>query len=917
MIELSEGLISSDVFEKLVSLFEKEAARFHFNLSSEANLLRIFSAVFDKRFFFLEITNYPHHAEILTAIAASSNYLSDIVVRNPEYLYQIFDQEYLTKRIDLDSIKKEITDGLEQFQSLNARLNYLRQFKKRIILKIGTCDILRLEELYYITQQLSFLAKAINGKLFDICFEETLKKYDVTVPSQKYCLCSLGKLGGNELNYSSDVDLILFYDFNSTLTKINKEYYELLTEAAQLFIKSSTEISPNGYIYRVDFRLRPDGKYSPLCKSLNDYIKYYEIRGEDWERQMLIKLDFTCGDEALFNQFFSFASSFVYSSSFSPSIKEKIRLMKSNIERENREKENVKFFSGGIRDIEFIVQALQLINGSRDKSIRTGNTLNAIEQLFLHKLLSEKERAVLTAAYHLFRQVEHFLQLMNDTQTHLIPEETELLKKLSIFIGYNSVAHFKKVLRKYRESVRKIYDQVLRTDEKKLRAKITDTIKFADYARAEKNLKYLRSGAGIFERKEFDSKTIELFNSIEPALMKYLKKCYAPDRALNNLAKMIRSTKFPSIWYRTFSNQKFFMTFLKICLYSQKAVDLFTLNNQLEEYFLSRKVFSKNFDEGIEELTVDELTFLCAVQFSLGLINSQKLSQIFTIYFSKRISVITSEMQLPYNFFVAALGSFGSGNMNFESDIDLIIIAENVETHPDIQKDFQKYLISLERSFKPFKVDFRLRPEGKSSPLVGDIENYNAYLSRRARTWEFQSLLKLKYISGNSELFNNFTNLIREKIRTLDKTNLKKEIVQMHSTIQRQAVSAGKNTFNVKKERGGLLTMDFILQFLCVNNLEHFKKAQGKNFIQIIKLLKNEFTCDDFEKIKKNFRFLKEIEIALQNIFNSSNAIIPGQNEQRMFIARFLGFNTIVDFNEQLHETIKKNNSLFEKYLGG
>ena len=215
-----------------------------------------------------------------------------------------------------------------------------------------------MDELTSITEQLSFLAKAINAKLFEICYRELLNRYNLQALNQKYCICALGKLGGNELNYSSDVDLILFYDFNEMVAGTNKEYHELLSEAAHLFIKSSTDVTDRGYIYRVDFRLRPDGKYSPLCKTLGDYIKYYETRGESWERQMLIKLDYLCGDEELYYQFNTFIQPYVYPSSFSFSIKDKIKQMKLNIERQYIEKENVKTFTGGIRDIEFAVQGI-------------------------------------------------------------------------------------------------------------------------------------------------------------------------------------------------------------------------------------------------------------------------------------------------------------------------------------------------------------------------------------------------------------------------------------------------------------------------------------------------------------------------------------------------------------------------------
>lgn len=906
MAETTEGAIDSAVFENVLSLLEEEASKFFFTLSSEANLLRIFSSIYDRAFFFQEISKFPHHGEILIAISASSNYLTDIVVRNPEFLHQLFDQEYLMKKPGYDFFKKEVYDGAARFKSLNAKLNFLRQVKKRFILKIGLADILGFDELISITEQLSYLAKSINAKLFEICYEEILRKYNVQNLPHNYCLCSLGKLGGNELNYSSDVDLILFYDFDELVAGTQKEYYEILSEAVQLFIKSSTEISDRGYIYRVDFRLRPDGKYSPLCKTFNDYAKYYETRGEDWERQMLIKLDYICGSGTLYKQFYNFIQTYIYSSSFSSSIKEKIKLMKLNIERQNKEKENVKTFWGGIRDIEFAVQALQLINGGRIKTIRTGNTLKAISLLHNQKLLSKREKEILTGAYIFYRRIEHFLQLMNDTQTHLIPDESDLLHKLSNYAGFISLKHFREQLKLYRVYVRKIYDGILKSGEPELSG-----VKFIDVAKSEKNLKYLRSGTGLIERKEFDSRTIDLFTGIEPQLIKYLKTSFNPDKILENFVKVIRSTKFPSIWYSEFTNEKFFMNFLEVCQNSEKAIDLISTNKSLEEFFLSRKVFTKDVENSPGDFQTNEIILIASVQFALGLIGAKKVSKLFTSFIEYKLQQICNDMPLQYKYFVGGLGSFGCENMSFSSDIDLIFVAEDVDLRQDIQKDFQNLLSRAKEELKPFDVDCRLRPEGKSSPLVWGIKNYDCYLQKRARVWEFQSLLKLRFVCSNKNLFEQLRKIVIAKVKQLDKAGTQKEIRKMYSSIQQQTVRSSGSSFNIKKDPGGILTIDFILQSICLNDFSLYKKMIGKSLWQILSLLKRKFSECDFEELKNNYSFLKSTELALQNISNINNSIVPSDDNIRNQLALCLGMKNSSEFDKKIVEVVKSNNNLF------
>jgi [glutamine synthetase] adenylyltransferase / [glutamine synthetase]-adenylyl-L-tyrosine phosphorylase len=622
-------------------------------------------------------------------------------------------------------------------------------------------------------------------------------------------------------------------------------------------------------------------------------------------------LDFICGDELLFKQFINFIHPYVYPSNFSHSIKDKIKQMKLNIERQNRDRENIKTFSGGIRDIEFAIQALQLINGGKIKSLRTGNTLKAIAILQEQKLLKAKESTVLSKAYIFYRRIEHFLQLMNDTQTHIITNNKEILNKLVVFTKMESVEDFQDQLNRYRKEVRTIYENILSTEEEE---KISQTkIRFRNALNAEKNILYLRNGAGLINRKEFDSRTIELFDLVEPHLLRYLRKTPDPDLALNNLVKVIRSTKFPSIWYNEFTNQQFFKNFLRICTYSQKAVDIISTGGQSEEFFLSRKVFIKH-PEDLIEYSTTELILSISVQFALGLISQNRVSHILSLFVSQKLKSLLDKMNLPYNYFIGGLGSFGSKNMNFGSDIDLIIVAGDVEKHPDIQKDFQKFLTTAGQILKPFDIDFKLRPEGKNSPLVWGINNYTLYMEKRARVWEFQSLLKLNFIYGDEKLFNEFRKILLSRMNLLNSESALKEIKQMYLSIQSQIVRFTDSGFNIKKERGGLLTVDFILQSLCLANYKIHHKCLGKSNFEVFTLLKNKIDDTEIKTLRSNFMFLKQTEIAIQNIFNKNSTILPSSEGNKFILSNFLKLKSIKDFEIRINTIIKSNNKLFEKY---
>ncbi len=912
-VELTEASLPPDVFENVISQLEKEASNFFFNKESEANFLRIFNSIYDKSFFFRELPRFPHHAEILIAIAASSNYLTDIIVRHPEFLYQLFDNEFLSSPLDYINLYKELSDGVNRYSSFSSKLNHLRQFKQRFILKIGTSDILHFEELIDTTKQLSILAKTINDILFKICYEEILTKNNLQLPKNKYTICSLGKLGGRELNYSSDVDLILFYDSNTFLPNSKKDYHEILSETIQLFSKSSTEITSNGYIYRVDFRLRPDGKYSPLCKELDDYIKYYETRGEDWERQMLIKLDFTGGNQDLYNKFISFVVPYVYKNNYSSSIKDKIRAMKLNIERHHNNNDDVKTFAGGIRDIEFTIQALQLLNGGNHKELRTGNSLIALEHLLKFKLINKKEYDSFYNAYIFYRRIEHFLQLMNDQQTHVITGNNDLLEKLSVYLQLDSAILFKEVLEKHRKNVRNIYDKILQTNSS---GSQPEEIKFIEKSKSKKNLQFLRSGQGIIERKEFDSRTIELFNSIEPVLNKFLLNSAIPDLVLANFVKVIRGSMFPSIWYNEFTNKKFFESFLTLCQNSQKSIDLLVNSNALSDYFLSRKAFIKKLEAEFDELSINHLLFALSLQFSMRLIDTERVSKLLTEYVTFSISNTLKEMNLPYKFFVAGMGSYGASNMSFSSDIDLIVVAEDVSVNDKIQSHFQQFLSKIQSKLKPLEVDFRLRPEGKKSQLVWDLENYSKYLSQRARVWEFQSLLKLRFSYGDKELFKQFKEIIYNQIKSLDENNIISEIKLMHSSFIKQNLTISSNDINVKKNKGGATTLDFLIQYLMLTNSNVFKKTDDFTYPNVYSSLKKIIAIEDVELFSKNQKELKKIDFSIQCLFNSSGSGFPQQEERRKILANYLNKKSILELEKEVMSIYRMNIQFFEKYIG-
>lgn len=869
MVDNLNGKIPPHQFECFFDRLHGELSKFHFSKTSETNFIRLFTSLFDKSTFANDALKFPHHLELISAIVSNSNFLTDIVVQNPGFLYQVFDNQYLSAEMTPESIKKEIESGINSFRTFHSKLNFLKLMKKRFILKIGLNDILGFTTLETAVQQLSYLASSLLASLFNLCRKEIEIKYDTVIPEKEYCLASLGKLGGNELNYSSDTDLILFYEKDySPCGTCNKEFFELLNETTLLFIKSSSEMTEKGYLYRVDFRLRPDGKNSPLCRTLTDYMRYYEARGENWERQMLIKLNFVCGGQSLYNSFYNYLRGFIFPVSHYKPVKEQVWRIKKEIERKIAGAFDIKLFPGGIRDIEFSVQTLQLLNGGKIKELRNGNTLDAIDLLAQNGLLTGREKDVLKKAYIFYRKTEHFLQLMNDRQTHLIPENEELLNKLSRYLNLGSVKIFNAELSLYRRKVRNIFSKALKTGRGE--RDYFSEINFADRARAEKNFNFLRNGKGLINDKEFEAATIDNFAAAEERIFKYLIKSQFPDKTLEHFTRTIKSSRFPSLWYNQFRNKYFLKAFLTVCNYSQISIDIIVSDKQAEDRFLSGECFFLPAEGEIASFNFKDFLLSLSALYALKKINEKRFSALAADKIDEKIKFLSKGMTA--RFFIAALGSYGAREMNFASDVDFLIIFENDTDIFKAENEYEKFISILGGQISPLEIDLRLRPEGKSSQLVRTLDSFEAYLAERARIWELQSFSKLRFVCGSKKTFNSFKHALVNKIKTIDKYSLKKEILGMHQTLTKPNAFDDKSVIELKKSKGGFATIEFTLQYLLMQNHKLYHKCLGRQIPFIIKeLAAVSGHPEEMKSLAVNYSFIKKLLLHTQNISGAKN----------------------------------------------
>jgi glutamate-ammonia-ligase adenylyltransferase len=384
----------------------------------------------------------------LLQIFSTSQYLSDLLVSDQES----YDLLRMTEGqpVARPALVEELVNEVRALGNYAEILASLRRYKRRETLRIAYGDIVRNQPVDTVTRQISYLADAIVEAALDFARRHLHEQYGQPLRADgersRFVVLGLGKLGGVELNYSSDIDLILLYEqdgqTDARRTVSNQEYFERL---AKEMIRLLTETTELGAAYRVDLRLRPEGSRGSLVMSFDSTLSYYDVKGRTWERQAFVKARPIAGDRDLGFEFLARLEPWVYRKYLSladiTGIKSLKRRIEERVEREGGDLRNVKTGQGGIRDIEFVIQFLQLLNGGALPEVRTGNTLEAIAQLEKARCLTPDERAKLEDNYSMLRKLEHRLQIMFDFQTHLLPDDRNELAKLAVRMGYGSTRH--------------------------------------------------------------------------------------------------------------------------------------------------------------------------------------------------------------------------------------------------------------------------------------------------------------------------------------------------------------------------------------------------------------------------------------------------------------------------------------------
>jgi glutamate-ammonia-ligase adenylyltransferase len=430
------------------------------------SLERFVRNVPDRQGLLAHLEDNPRALELLVTLLAGSQFLTEILLRTPEYFTPLTDQQILLRQKETDEFFAEAQAAIEPHVDLESSgflspaavgkaLNALRRFQRWELLQLGANDLLGLMDVSTVTKQLSNLADSLIRICLKLAARQARKK------EAGFAVLGMGKLGGRELNYSSDIDLLFVSESNGAA------YQPLGQRLIENLIKATAE----GFLYRVDMRLRPWGRTGPLVTSLDAYLRYLGQHAQQWEKQALLKARALAGDSELGSRFLSQVESFIFEAP-ADTIRADVRTMKARIEEElhktGRHWGEVKLGAGSIRDVEFVTQYLQLVHGQDRPRLHSPNTLDALARLTRARILSPDERRILATGYTFLRSVEHILQMMHYQQTHTLPDDPVDLDHLARRLGFQGPEAGAAFVIRYQQhtaAIRAVYRRHIEQDE--------------------------------------------------------------------------------------------------------------------------------------------------------------------------------------------------------------------------------------------------------------------------------------------------------------------------------------------------------------------------------------------------------------------------------------------------------------------
>jgi glutamate-ammonia-ligase adenylyltransferase len=847
------------------------------------NNLERYTAGVDRSVLFRTLAEHPGAATLLARLGGSSQALADVLRRRPNSLAWLL--EPATMRLWFaEDLAADLAQTLEPFEARAARMNALRRFKYRHLLRIGARDLLGDADLAMTTEELSHLA--------DACIAEALREAAATVgeavgapvgpdgAATGIAVVAMGKLGGDELNYSSDVDLMFVYGADGETTGgrsgpvANGEYFARVGRETAALLE---EITEEGHVFRVDLRLRPEGRVGAIALSLEGYRAYYQERAELWERQALIKARIAAGDARVGARFLELAREMVYRPGLDERIVPAVRAMKGQIDdavgARGHEATNVKLGRGGIREIEFIVQALQLLYGGDDPWLREPNCLKAIFRLTERGYLAPDLGRMLSQAYVHLRTVEHRLQILHELQTHTLPREPRDLGLLARRLGITApparaARQFQARHRAITAGVHRAFREFFAAREHGPRPRVRlasltalRATGFKDPERARHNLALILEGRPLVPYAAHLAATLE---RLYPMLLDALWKSPDPDEALNQFERLLAATgPRAGLVELVVQDPDLLLGLVKVCAGGDHLTELLIAQPELlaslasPERVLARKskatlraalaaVFAPGTTPGERRdrlRRVKQAEELAVVwRYVLGITTIDAYSREMTALAEATLAAgwllilepLVERHGVPRDAsgrfvpaVVVGLGKLGGRELVTGSDLDLFVVfgedgatdgADRIDAHWFYSLAVERLagvLGDITSAGVAFPVDLRLRPGSKGSGFAASVAALERYYLEHGDLWERQTLTRARLVLGDRRLARRVRPAIRRLVYgdALPRAGLK-EIAEVRARMERELGQETRGRLHVKYGRGGLVDVEFLVQAL-------------------------------------------------------------------------------------------------------
>ena len=866
-----------------------------------------------KRFIEVHKGISPKKKDLLYILSSYSRFLGRVIIKDPGILDLLLTSEFIQNKKQLEKTIQESNGIFESSSTLEEFMAQLRRYKYRELSRIIYRDIMHLERFPEIMEGLSDLASGILDAAFKF-FDREVK----ATSHGRFAIIGMGKLGGSELNLSSDIDLIYIYQTTGKP--------DLFFKIAERITKSLSSVTEDGFLYRVDLGLRPGGGKSPIALSFDGALEHYFYWGDTWERAALIKARPVAGDISLGDEFNKEIEPFVYKKNLDYISIEDLKDMKAKLDRLHKIRD-VKLGKGGIREIEFFVQALQLVNGGAIKELREKNSLKTLEKLWQRKIIEDDVFQLLSSCYLFLRKVEHAIQLVDELQTHKLPEDSNGLDKLAKRVGFQNKEEFEEAYNKRTSEVSRIYEQLFYEPSKKIEEggkafwELADFLTEGNIAQSEAIEDLRRLGfknpesaleliAALLDTKKggLTHRGRILTRRVIPAFLGRVIASPDPDAALVNLERFIsgigwRTSIFAvlaenpellELLSRLFSTSGYLSGFL---IRHPEYLDVLTLKDVIKEFGSReemvgelKKILSEEEEyegklDAIRRFKHVETLKLCLRDLNrevdpiyVGNFLSMLAESVLEVGLLLAGEVLGSTLGrkgTPEDIIILGMGKLGGMEMSYNSDLDIIFIYKGDE-HEFFSKLGQKVIsilsIPTNEGFA-YKIDTDLRPSGRSGTLVTSFEAFKRYHEQSARLWERQALIRARPSAGNMDLG-------REVMKTIEyfvykqplQVDFQKEIYHLRARMEKEIAREDKLRFNLKTGKGGIVDIEFLIQMLQLKSGLYYEGVRKQNTLEALNGLRKCGAIDEmvFIKLKDGTYFLKKLENLLRLLHDRS-----------------------------------------------